>query len=428
MSLEHPLVKLAGAIDWQRFEEAFGVTFDEETGRPAISTRLMVALHYLKYAFDLSDEQVVARWIENPYWQYLSGMKFFQHVLPIDPSSMTRWRKRIGEAGAEELLKETIHTGLRTDAVKRWQLKRVNADTTVQEKDVRHPTDARLYQRARERLVAQARREGIELRQSYVRVGKQTFFQHARYARAQQFRRARRQANKLRTFLGRVVRDIERKATSPSEELQDLLKKGHKLYQQQRKDKNKLYSVHAPEVECIAKGKAHKRYEFGCKASLAATSKGGWMVAAHARHGNPYDGHTLDATISQIERVTGRTPEHAFVDMGYRKHDYAGPCQVHVDKRRRGKIPRSLWRWMKRRAAIEPSIGHLKSGKRMGRNRLKGVLGDQLNVVLAAAGLNFAKLLATLRDNPTLLARLLLHLANRLQPPQVPDKPLAAAA
>ena len=384
---QHSLVRLADEVDWARFGEAFGVTYAEGVGRPGVPTRLMVALHYLTYAFDLSDEQVLAGWLENPYWQYLSGMKFFEHRLPIDASSMTRWRKRIGEAGAQELLTETIEAGLRLKLVKVSQLQRVNVDTTVQEKHVRFPTDARLYQRARERLVKQAKAEGVALRQSYVRIGKRLLFQQSRYAHAKQFRRARRETRKLRTILGRVIRDIERKALNPSEELASLLKLGWRLYQQQRTDKNKLYSIHPPEVECIAKGKARKRYEFGCKVSLAVTSKGGWLLGARACPGNSYDGHTLKDTLRQVEGVAGRAPEHAFVDMGYRGHDYDGPTEVHVDRRRRGRVPKGVWRWMKRRAAIEPTIGHLKSGKRLDRNRLKGTHGDKLNVVLRP-GLN----------------------------------------
>lgn len=418
----HPLVLLADEVEWGRFEEAFGVTYAEGVGRPGVPTRLMVALHYLKYAFDVSDEQVLAGWLENPYWQYLSGMKFFQHRLPIDSSSMTRWRKRVGEAGAEELLKETIEAGLRLKLVKARQFERVNVDTTVMEKHVRHPTDARLYQRARERLVKQAGIDGVDLRQSYVRVGKNLLFQQSRYAHAKQFKRARRATRKLRTILGRVLRDIERKAPQPSEEMAELLALGQRLYQQKRTDKNKLYSIHAPEVACIAKGKARKRYEFGCKVSLGVTSRGGWFVAARACPGNPYDGHTLKGTLEQVERVAGRNPEHVFVDMGYRGHDYDGDSiEVHVDRRRRGRIPRSLWRWMKRRAAIEPSIGHLKSGKRLDRNRLKGTLGDKLNVQLSAAGMNFAKLLTGLRRIDALLAQILVRLFASLCWPQDPS-------
>ena len=389
----HGLIKLASVVDWDRLDELFGSSYCPDTGRPAVSTRLMVALHYLKYSFDLSDEDVVEGWVENPYWQSFSGMKFFEHEAPIDPSSMTRWRKRIGEAGAEELLKETIQAGLKTKAVKPHQLKRVNVDTTVQEKEVRFPTDARLYDRARQRLVNCAKERGIGLRQNYNRTSKHLLCQQSRYAHAKQMKRAQRCTRKLRTYLGRVLRDIERAMPHPDDELKSLLETATRIFHQQRHDKKKVYSVHEPLVECISKGKAHKRYEFGCKVSVAATSRGGWFVGAQALHGNPYDGHTLKAALEQVQRIAGADPKQVFVDMGYRGHGYSGDVEVHVDKRHRGRIDRSLWRWMKRRAAIEPGIGHLKRDHRMERNRLSGVEGDRFNAILSAVGMNFHKLL-----------------------------------
>ena len=388
----HGLVKLSKAVNWERMDELFGATYCPDFGRPGISTRLMVSLHYLKYTFNLSDDDVIAGWVENPYWQYLSGMKFFEHEPPIHSSSMTRWRKRIGEAGAEELLKETVAAGLKLKAVKPTQLKRVNIDTTVQEKDIRFPTDARLYDRARQRLVDAAKKRGIALRQNYNRKSKQMLAQQSRYAHARQMKRARNCTRKMRTYLGRVIRDIDRKHPDPDAELQSLLTIGSRIFDQQRDDKNKTYSVHEPDVACISKGKAHKRYEFGCKVSVAATSRGGWFVGAKAFSGNPYDGHTLKDALKQIERIT-RPPSHVFVDMGYRGHGYKGKIAVHVDKRRRGRTAKSLWGWMKRRAAVEPGIGHLKKEHRMDRNRLKGTLGDQINAILSAAGMNFSKLL-----------------------------------
>jgi IS5 family transposase len=393
----HGLIKLANVVDWDRLDELFGSTYCPDTGRPAVSTRLMVALHYLKYSFNLSDEDLVEGWVENPYWQSFSGMKFFEHEAPIDPSSMTRWRKRIGEAGAEELLKETIQTGLKTKAVKPHQLKRVNVDTTVQEKEVRFPTDARLYDRARQRLVNCAKERGINLRQNYNRKSRHLLCQQSRYAHAKQMKRAQRCTRKLKTYLGRIIRDIERAWPHPDDELKSLLEIGARIFHQQRHDKKKIYSVHEPQVECISKGKAHKRYEFGCKVSVAATSRGGWFVGAMAVHGNPYDGRTLKDALEQVQRVAG-SPKHAFVDMGYRGHGYSGAVEVHVDKRHRGRIARSLWRWMKRRAAIEPGIGHLKREHRMDRNRLSGIEGDRFNAILSAVGMNFHKLLRWAAD------------------------------
>lgn len=390
----HEMVKLAESIDWSRFEKSFDVIWEEGQGRPAIDTRLMVSLHYLKYTFDLSDEMVVEGWEQNPYWQYLGGMRYFQHGVPLDPSSMSRWRKKVGQAGAEELLSETIAAGLKLKAIKTTQLQRVNVDTTVQEKHIRFPTDSRLYDRARELLVKAAQEEKIELRQSYKRVGKNLLKQQGRYSHARQMKRARKNQRKLRTLLGRVIRDIERKSGGKvSEKLQTLLERARRIHKQERQDKNKLYSMHAPEVFCISKGKAHKRYEFGVKVSVATTSRGGWHIGAMSCPGNPYDGHTLKGALEQIGRIVQKAPEHIFLDQGYRGHGCESESEIHVDKKRRGRTPRRLWKWMKRRAAIEPGIGHLKSEHRMERNRLHGEQGDMVNAVLSAAGMNFRKLL-----------------------------------
>lgn len=387
----HPLVKLGRQMDWLGFEERLGATYAAK-GAPGLRTRLLVALHYLKYQHDLSDEAVVQHWVENPYWQHFSGEQFFQHELPIDPSSMTRWRQRLGEAGAEAMLKETIQTGLRMKAIQPTQLQRVNVDTTVQTKAVRFPTDARLYNRARERLVKTARDYGIRIKQSYARVGPQLLMRQSRYAHARQMKRAQACTRKLRTNLGRVIREILRQERAPRGMLQRLLGTAQRLHAQQRTDKNKVYSVHEPEICCIAKGKAGKKYEFGNKASVATTSRGGWLLGALSRPGNPYDGHTLEAQLTQVRRVVGQKVQEAHVDMGYRGHGYQGPETVHVDKRRRGSTQKSLWRWMKRRAAVEPTIGHLKAEHRLERNWLKGTAGDAINAILSAAAMNFQKL------------------------------------
>jgi IS5 family transposase len=391
----HKLVKLSKVIDWEELDKEFGKNFNESKGRPGISTRLIISLHYLKFTYDLSDEDVLESWKENPYWQYFSGMKYFEHELPCESSSMSRWRKRFGEKGAEKLLQETIEAGLKLKAVNKVELKRINVDTTVQEKNVRFPTDARLYDRARERLVKESEKQGVVLRQNYNKLSKKNLLKQGRYAHAKQLKRADRCIRNLKNYLGRVIRDIERKAVNPDNELKNLLDIGNRIFNQEKRDKNKVYSVHEPDVECISKGKAHKRYEFGCKVSVAVTSRGGWFVGSQAIHGNPYDGHTLSKTLEQVKRVAG-IPEKVFVDRGYRGHDYAGEIEIHVDKVRRGKTSHSLWRWMKRRSAVEPSIGHLKQEHRMDKNRLKGKDGDRINAILSAAGMNFSKLLKQL--------------------------------
>lgn len=325
---EHPLVKLGRQMNWAGFDERLGGTYAAKNGAPGCRTRLMVALHYLKYQHDLSDEAVVQHWVENPYWQHFSGEQFFQHELPIDPSSMTRWRRRLGEAGAEAMLQETIQTGLRMKVITPTQIKRVNIDTTVQSKAVRYPTDARLYNRARERLVKTARECGLKIKQSYERAGPQLLMRQSRYAHARQMNRARACTRKLRTNLGRVIREILRREPAPVGRLQKPLATAQRIHAQQPTDKNKVYSVHEPEICCIAKGKAGKKYEFGNKASIATTSRGGWLLGALSQADNPYDGHTLNAQLTQVRRLVGEKVQEVHVDMGYRGHGFSlSPCR-----------------------------------------------------------------------------------------------------
>jgi IS5 family transposase len=391
---DHPLFKLAGQIDWPVFEDEFGPLYHSGKGRPGLPIRWLVGLHYLKHAFDESDESVVARFLENPYWQHFCGFEYFQHRLPLHPTVLVKWRNRVGPKGLEKLLGETIETAKREKLIQRRELDKVNVDTTVQEKAIAYPTDARLYQKMRVRLVREAATRGIKLRQTFPRLGKRALARQGRYAHARQMKRAARETRRLKTFLGRVMRDLRRKAGEGDAELKRLLALAERIHTQQRHDKKKVYSVHAPEVECIAKGKAHKRYEFGCKVGVASTSKGNWIVGVQHLPGNPYDGHTLKGAIEQVTRLTGWSPKQAFCDLGYRGHGPLGDTRVHLVGRRKKKLSRTLRNWLKRRAAIEPIIGHLKSDHRMSRNHYQGQSGDAVNATLSAAGFNLRKLLA----------------------------------
>jgi IS5 family transposase len=394
IDVQHPLCKLADAIDWSVFNAEFGALYVESVGRPGLPIRMMVGLHYLKYTYDLSDQGVLAGFLENPYWQYFCGNEYFEHSLPLDESSLTRWRKRIGAGGVEKLLLETLETAKRGKQLTSSHLERVNVDTTAQEKAIAFPTDSRLYYKMLLHLVKLAKRHGIALRQSYVRIGKKALTKQGRYGHARQLKRARREQRKLKTYLGRVVRDIDRKAAGTDRELREKLAMAQRLLGQQRYDSNKLYSVHAPEVECISKGKAHKKYEFGCKVAVVSTSKDNWAVGIEALHGNPYDGHTLEGSLRQVERLTGVQPASAYVDKGYRGNTgTVNNTEVHIARSRGKSMSRNQWLWYKRRSAIEPIIGHLKSDCRMDRNRLKGKEGDRINALLAASGYNMRKLL-----------------------------------
>lgn len=394
IDMKHPLVVLADKIDWREFETEFAAKYCPDNGRPSAEVRLMVGLHYLKFAYDMSDEETLGNWVENPYWQYFTGRKFFEHRIPIDGSNMSRWRKRIGTEGAEKILALTVETGLKAKFIKASECKTVNADTTVQEKNVRFPTDSRSCDRARERLVKEAKRDGIVLRQSYERCSRKALHRQSGYAKARQMRRAGKEARKIRTYLGRVVRDIARKVSQPAGKLAELLGIARRLLEQKRDGKDKVYSVHEPQTECICKGKAHRRYEFGNKVGIVSTSKTNWVLGATSYHGNPYDGHTLKAALAQLERLYRLRPATVVVDMGYRKHGCGDLADVQVvDRFRKDKKKRSTYAKWKRRSAVEPVIGHLKAGHRLGRNWLKGLFGDDVNVIFAAAGKNIRKLL-----------------------------------
>ncbi len=402
LDLKHPLVKLARSIDWGFLETRFGEVYTDEPGRPPLPTRLMAGLAILKHMHDLSDEVLCERWIENPYFQLFCGEEFFQHQPPFDRSSMTRWRQRMGEERLLALIQESLALATRTGAAKPADFRQVIVDTTVQEKAITFPTDAKLMHRARERLVRLAKATGIVLRQSYARVGKRALIKYQRYAHAKQFKRANRALRRIRTLLGRVIRDITRKIKG-NERLEGLFARPLALArrvkdQRQRQRGRKVYSLHAPEVECIGKGKAHKPYEFGVKVSVATTlnrCKGGQFVAhVKALPGNPYDGHTLATVIPDIERTLGADLERIITDAGYRGHHAPQEkrFRVYVAGQKRG-LSAAIKRALRRRSAVEPVIGHLKGEHRLGRNHLVGSKGDAINAVLAAAGYNFRLLL-----------------------------------
>ncbi len=416
----HALAKLARTIDWNFISQQLGTVYTDQPGRPPLPTRLMAGLAILKHMHDLSDEALSDRWLENPYYQYFCGEEFFRHKLPFDRSSITRWRQRMGGApegsakrslvegcGGEErlvaLLQESLAAATRTGAAKPADFTRVIVDTTVQPKAIAHPTDAKLLFRAREHLVRHAKRHNVALRQSYERVGKITLIRHQRYAHAKQFKRANRSLKTLRTQLGRVLRDIRRKIEDNADLaalFAEKLTLAARVHAQQPKQRGqKVFSLHAPEVECIGKGKAHKPYEFGVKVSVATPiqrCKGGQFIAhVAALPGNPYDGHTLAKVVPQITEQIGVNLTRIIADAGYRGHNApkGQGLSVFTSGQKRG-VNDKIKRELRRRSAVEPVIGHLKSGHRMDRNHLKGRTGDATNALLAAIGYNFRLLIA----------------------------------
>ena len=423
IDMGHPLVKLSRSIDWSFLEQRFGAVYEDKPGRPPLPTRLIAGLAILKHTYNLSDEVLCERWVENPYYQFFCGEEFFQHRLVFDRSSLTRWRQRMGEEKLQALLQESLAVATKTEAIKPSDLNRVIIDTTVQPKNVMFPTDARLLNRAREILVRLAKGAGITLRQSYGRVGKFALIKHQRYAHAKQFKRANRALKTLRTYLGRVIRDIGRKLEGSADllggiALERMLARARRVLEQKQHQRGpKIYSLHAPEVECIGKGKAHRPYEFGVKVSVATTlsrARGGQFVThVKALPGNPYDGHTLKTVIPDMEALIGNIIERLVLDKGYRGHnappDYKFRVFISGQKRR---VTPKIKRELRRRSAVEPVIGHLKSEHRMGRNYLWHREGDAANAVLAAVGYNFRRLIRWLS---LLLSQILAPLTLRLQ-------------
>ena len=400
IDLGHPLARLGRAIDWTFLDGRFASVCAPGAGQPGLPTRLVAGLFILKHMHDLSDEVLCARWLENPYYQYFCGELSFCHQLPFDRSSLTHWRQRLGEEQLVALIQESLSVAHKTGALATRDLERVVVDTTVQPKAIAHPTDARLCHRALEKLVDLAQRHDVPLRQSYRRVAKRAAIMVGRYTHAHQFTRARRALKFLRTRLGRVIRDIRRKIEGNAE-LEERFAKLLALavrvrFQDHRQRGPKIYALHAPEVECIGKGKARAPYEFGCKVSIAtpATKPKGGQFVLHAKtlHGNPFDGHTLGPVIADLEKLTGVETRRIHVDKGYRGHNHTEKFRVWISGQVR-RVTKPIRREMKRRAAVEPVIGHTKAEHRMGRNYLKGREGDRINAVLAAAGYNFGLLL-----------------------------------
>jgi IS5 family transposase len=404
---KHEMMILARMIPWDNLESEFSDLYQSNSsvgGQPPKPIRLMIGILLLQHLHNLSDEQVVRGWIENPYWQHFCGYDFLQWEFPINPSSLTRFRHRLGSARLEKILSLTIVVAVKSEAVKVKDLKKVIVDTTVMPKNIEFPTDSQLYNKARERLVKLAAKNGIELRQNYNLTAKTLLRKISGYLHAKQMKRARKAIKHFKTIVGRVVRDVERKIDSSvnlAEIFSKIIDQTKRLLAQEKNSKNKIYSLHEPDVHCISKGKAHKRYEFGCKVSVATTHKQGLVISSEALPGNPYDGHTLKPALESAEKITGVKIDSATVDRGYKGHGVeSDPLRNHtkifISGQRRG-VTATIKKQLKRRSAIEPMIGHMKQEGKLGLCRLKGIIGDQINALLTGVGHNLRLILNHLR-------------------------------
>jgi IS5 family transposase len=394
---QHPLYILADQIRWIVFEESLRKHYCENFGAPAKPIRLMVSLLILKHVRNLSDESVVEQWAENAYYQYFSGEKVFASKAPCVPTELVEFRKRIGEAGIELILKESIRIN-----GKDGQENEATTDTTVQEKNITFPTDSKLHKKIIKQCKSIAEKEGVELRQTYTRtIKKLTLDQRFRH-HPKNGNKARKADRKIKTIAGRLVREIERKlsASNPYGSKLELFKR---VLAQKRDDKQKIYSLREPHVQCISKGKEHKKYEFGSKVSIMTTKTTGVIIGALNIAKNDYDAHTLEPALEQQQRLTGEVLENNFVDRGYRGVTNVLGTNIiipQVNASDTAYQKQKLRKGFRRRAAIEPRIGHLKTDHRLSRNFYKGIFGDNINVMLAAAAMNFKRMMNKWKENP----------------------------
>lgn len=391
----HELCQLSKELDWAGLEEQLSGYY-AEIGRPSIPIRTIVGMLYLKNIFNLSDESVVARWIENPYWQYFTGEQYFQNTQPFDPSEFVHFRKRMGEQGMETIMSYTVKIHKEALAEKEVQI-----DSTVQPKNITFPTDSKLAKKIIDNCLRISKEENTKLRQSYRREVKLLMKQQYNSKHPRRAKKAKKARKRLKTIAGRLIRELQRELTPESlgTTYESILSMYERVLAQERGTKDKIYSLHEPDTACIAKGKAHKMYEFGSKVTIIRGSKSGVILGALSVLGNPHDSKLLSPSLQQCKRildqVKGKMPLVAITDRGYRGTKEAEGVEINIPtpgKKNQSKYQKQKARKRFRaRAGIEPVIGHIKHDHRMIRNFLKGVIGDVINAICASMGFNLKK-------------------------------------
>lgn len=415
LNQKHPLFILANTIHWHVFEDSFLPLYSQDKGRPAKPIRLMVGLLMLKHLRNVSDESVVEQWSENIYYQYFCGETSFVSGPPCEASELVHFRHRIGEEGVELILKESIRIN-GDDA----NDDNVNVDTTVQEKNITFPTDSKLHKKIIKKCQKIAKEQQLPVRQTYTRTLKKLAVDQRFRNHPKNKAKARKADKKVKTIAGRLVRELERNL-APNSTYQIDLELYKQVLAQKRGSKNKIYSLHEPQVCCISKGKEHKKYEFGNKASFAKTDTGVIVGALGFR--NEYDGHTLEPTLKQVERLTKKAPKRAKVDRGYRGKKQIRETEILIPSPPKKNLSyyqrKKLSEAHKKRAAIEPIIGHIKADHRLNRNFYKGVVGDNINIMLAAAGFNFKRMMNKWKSSFWLLFKIIHNYMKNLICPQL---------
>ena len=395
---KHELVILSCKIDWDMIVKKFSVLYSH-TGTKSKPVRLMTGLLILKQLFNLSDDEVVEQWRSNPYYQYFCGESVFQWKYPCASSDITHFRKRIGKSGCQEIFNLSVN--LFSKQIKKAQ--HVLVDTTVQEKNITYPTDGKLYKKIIDKCNRIREKEHLSVRQSYKFKAKEYLRMTHNFNHPKRRKQAQKALRKLKTVAGRLMRDVSRGlADKGIMKYKNEIEIFRKILLQTRHSKDKIYSLHEPEVSCIAKGKSHKKYEYGSKVSMAVIPGKNIIVGVKNFKGNPHDSKTLEPTLDHVREITGKDFKKAMVDRGFRGLTKIGETEIIIPDSGKLKNVSKSYKQMKRklcrkRAAIEPIIGHVKHKCRMSRNYLKGVTGDEMNVLLSAAAFNFRQKLRIIR-------------------------------